>query len=67
MKKVYFHKNKIWLHIYKKPTANSHGKFSEQIASKFLRHILAANSHGKLLRQIRTANSQLCKTENGVE
>ena len=42
---------------YKKPTANSYGKFLRHILTanshgKFLRQILAANSHGKFLRQI---------------
>ena len=41
---------KEFAYKYKKPTANSHGKF--------LPPILPANSHGKFLRQIPTANSR---------
>ena len=47
---------------YKKPTANTHGKFLRQIATanshgNFLRQILTANSHGKFQRQLPAANS----------
>ena len=48
-KRICSHRKKVCLHTQNKPTANSHAKFSRQIA--------AANSHGKQLRQILTANS----------
>ena len=56
--------------------ANSCGKFSKQIATasscgkfprQILRQILATNSHGKFSRRGPTANSRICKAEDGVE
>ena len=56
-KKILSHRKKICLHTQNKPTANSHGKYSRQIATasscgKFTRQILTVNSHGIFPGQI---------------
>ena len=61
-KKIHSHRKRVCLYTQNKPTGNSHGKYSKQIATAnssghFPLQIATANSHGKQLRQIPTANS----------
>ena len=65
-------KKKGFAYVYKKPTANSHDKFSREMAtsnscSKCPQLTSAANSHDKFLRQNPTAYYQICNTKEGVE
>ena len=62
IKKICLHINKICSHIQKRIRL-----YIQKTHGKSPRQILAVISHDKFVRQIATANSQICNTEDGVE